>query len=557
MLDQPLPTGSGSIRERRGKVSSNNLVLISNSDALDLMSEETFVSTAEDSFGRKSSLSKGRKLSKEERRKAVLSPSKKSAPAMGRRDSMGTFRTHSFSVDSEKKQSSTKRESLDLKFTTINGASPDDEGDGKPQKKYLERSNGRRIDMSLEEVSSKDREWWHDRDKLDAKAARWNLYAAVFSSAGLVASIAQHELVFMERDPKGPEVDICKAINMLCSISSCCAVVAHYTFGVYTDRIYYHLNNMVTLRTDRIWLDVIVHKMMWAEIAFLMIHLPPGWTFEVSMDTMGNVVVYRAESLMCLINSFRAYLILRVVKDHVLLGLPLRHTISKFTSVQFAALFSFKFLLVGWHAVVHLASWWGVLIIVSGYWYRIAENSACQLSTTESIACEHPRALQWSLTGQTFEQTNDPYYYNPVWVMFITSSTVGYGDFSARTHLGRFITVLNIGAAIALVSLLTASLSNALLWNNEENQAIIIAEREQAKITLFTKAATYLQLWWKRISGRSLEGLDVFAIRREFFETHSAAKLDMEECHGEGAKVDQTLKRSRKVCVFVVVCLCL
>jgi len=54
--------------------------------------------------------------------------------------------------------------------------------------------------------------------------------------------------------------------------------------------------------------------------------------------------------------------------------------------------------------------------------------------------------------------------------MFVTSSTVGYGDFFAKTHFGRVVTVLNIVSAISLISLLTASLSNMLLWTSEESQ---------------------------------------------------------------------------------------
>jgi hypothetical protein len=69
----------------------------------------------------------------------------------------------------------------------------------------------------------------------------------------------------------------------------------------------------------------------------------------------------------------------------------LRHTISKFSSVNFGGLFAFKQLLVGWDAVGVLACWWLILIIITAYWYRIAEASACALTTTESEVNPNPR----------------------------------------------------------------------------------------------------------------------------------------------------------------------
>jgi hypothetical protein len=40
------------------------------------------------------------------------------------------------------------------------------------------------------------------------------------------------------------------------------------------------------------------------------------------------------------------------------------------------------------------------------------------------------------------------------------------------------------------------------------------------------------------VSGKSIEGTDVLSVRRAFFETMQQARVDMEDCSGESAKVD-------------------
>ena len=39
------------------------------------------------------------------------------------------------------------------------------------------------------------------------------------------------------------------------------------------------------------------------------------------------------------------------------------------------------------------------------------------------------------------------------------------------------------------------------------------------------------------MSGKSIEGTDVLSVRRAFFETLQQARVDMEDCSGESAKV--------------------
>ena len=68
-----------------------------------------------------------------------------------------------------------------------------------------------------------------------------------------------------------------------------------------------------------------------------------------------------------------------------------------------------------------------------------------------------------------------------MWNVIITFSTVGYGDFYARTVLGRtvifFVTILGL----FVVSMLTVSLFNSLVISSLESKALTVMEKIQVK----------------------------------------------------------------------------
>jgi len=61
--------------------------------------------------------------------------------------------------------------------------------------------------------------------------------------------------------------------------------------------------------------------------------------------------------------------------------------------------------------------------------------------------------------------------------MIITMSTVGYGDYYARTIPGRFITVIACIVGVFLVSIMVVALTNTLNMNTAEAKARIISHQ--------------------------------------------------------------------------------
>ena len=68
-------------------------------------------------------------------------------------------------------------------------------------------------------------------------------------------------------------------------------------------------------------------------------------------------------------------------------------------------------------------------------------------------------------------QQDYSYIWNSMWLVMLTMTTVGYGDFFPRTHLGRFIIVLACFWGIFLISLMVVTLTSFILFSNEESRS--------------------------------------------------------------------------------------
>lgn len=206
------------------------------------------------------------------------------------------------------------------------------------------------------------------------------------------------------------------------------------------------------------------------------------------------------------------------------------------TSALWLKQFALKRLLTGWSAILFISFLWMSVIVIYGYLFRLSEATACLFDhAAEHGGCNNPDASQWSLDSGAsyFDKTNDYYLSNSLWVMFITcvlpflsqllrtrgarvpaphrsagmciiawpayimalagtrvgsvgacadalavvrlrSTTVGYGDSYATTHLGRMVSVFTALAGILLVSVLTASLGS-IVGSNPELAASLLA----------------------------------------------------------------------------------
>jgi hypothetical protein len=86
----------------------------------------------------------------------------------------------------------------------------------------------------------------------------------------------------------------------------------------------------------------------------------------------------------------------------------------------------------------------------------------CALTRTGRTVCSVTRR---------FVQVNDMYLWNAWWFIFITMTTVGYGDIVPSTHMGRLTSVVACFVGIVIQSLITAALANLMRFTPHVSRA--------------------------------------------------------------------------------------
>jgi hypothetical protein len=100
---------------------------------------------------------------------------------------------------------------------------------------------------------------------------------------------------------------------------------------------------------------------------------------------------------------------------------------------------------------------------------------------------------------------NFDYVWNSMWLIVLTMTTVGYGDFFPRTHMGRFVVVLACFWGVFLVSMMVVTLTVSSEFTKGESRAYDILFRLNAK-----------ELAKKRASYVIKSALQLFVIQRKY-----------------------------------------
>lgn len=126
--------------------------------------------------------------------------------------------------------------------------------------------------------------------------------------------------------------------------------------------------------------------------------------------------------------------------------------------------------------------------------------------------------------------------WNSVWCIVITMTTVGFGDFFCRSHMGRFACVISIFWGIFLTSMMVVTLTNSMTLDAKETRAFNILYRVKGRTNLLDKATFIVTLivrakalandFYRRrdaLSGKKKEGGDGTNPGEDTYEAELAA----------------------------------
>ena len=157
---------------------------------------------------------------------------------------------------------------------------------------------------------------------------------------------------------------------------------------------------------------------------------------------------------------------------------------------------------------------WRLALTVSNYLtsraHRLGVLNGCEVSyffATKCLMKDKPLTAQWTsmiasigIGGfllRVFEQplkdpsSQDFSYSNSFWNVIVTMSTVGYGDFFPKSHMGRFVGVIIWLWGVVVVSIFVVTVTNMLAFDPTEEKTYSLLQRLSYKENL-KKQATYV-----------------------------------------------------------------
>jgi hypothetical protein len=311
-------------------------------------------------------------------------------------------------------------------------------------------------------VEGPDFHWSRSLDVIHQREVVRFRQAGLYGPLGTLCAMAQNEWLMTGGSPFDSVMFALKLANSILTLMTIFFVLrGYYLAQIYQD-LHLHVHQFRERRkSSRLWL---INYTLWVEILVIAVHNPPMYsTSFVSTDMGKNIQVLRSETLMASLNMLRVYLFWRVVRDWMVHDLPKRCTLAGFQRLPIGSTFAVKRMLNSWYAASYLTVLWFVTLFLLAYWYRAVEVTACQLPgippSVREPECENVSATEWTIAGNIVTKVNDYYLYNAFWFIIVTSTSVGYGDITPTTSLGRTIAAMSALVGLVTIALLTGILS--------------------------------------------------------------------------------------------------
>ena len=117
------------------------------------------------------------------------------------------------------------------------------------------------------------------------------------------------------------------------------------------------------------------------------------------------------------------------------------------------------------------------------------------------------------------------YFWNGLWCIIITMSTVGFGDFYPISLLGRTIAVLSCFWGAFLISMMVAGLTNAVEFNSQESISYESIKSAQYDIDYGTSATIFIQNSFRYYSLIKFAMSDPSVIKNPEFRTNKSSQF--------------------------------
>jgi len=226
-------------------------------------------------------------------------------------------------------------------------------------------------------------------------------------------------------------------------------------------------------------------KVMLVELFLNLVHCPPGVDYKFSVTQLGAPLTYSFDTIALEVMYIRIYLIVRVFAHLSKWTSEMAEECCEPEGCEAGTVFALKAVFKD-KPYATLLTVMIVSIIVFGLAVR---------------GFERPYYYGWDPTTSGFQDYS--YIWNGMWLVAITMTTVGYGDFFPKTHMGRFVIILACFWGVFLVSMMVVTLTISSSFEPKEAKAYDILFRLNIKEQI-KKSSSYIVVLGFRLVGLNI-----------------------------------------------------
>ena len=310
--------------------------------------------------------------------------------------------------------------------------------------------------------------------------------AAAIVVVGLIISFLENENHYSDEGKERNETSTYgNVMRSIVSVLTACLII----LVIRHSSLLYDINREKLMGADMLNLSYFQSRYfiyMIIEVIINVIHWPPGVDHEQEFYQLDGKLILSWNSMALCWMILRCYLIFRLFKHYTKWADSDSESICEQHGCSANTKFALKAVLQEKPYLVLTASM-ASSIVIFGFATRIFERPYTHDNSDQDL--------------------NFDYVWNSMWLIVLTMTTVGYGDFYPRTHMGRFVVVLACFWGVFLVSMMVVTLTVSSEFTKGESRAYDILFRLNAKEQAKKRASYVLK-----------SALQLFVLQRKFTE---------------------------------------
>lgn len=273
-----------------------------------------------------------------------------------------------------------------------------------------------------------------------------------------------------------PIENILRSLNLILIIFIEIFIILHYKIRIELLKIDKRLSEFDNIFTSGLL------KYMVVEMFVCMIFYPPVLNQVTTGTMLGQIYAYNFNALVSIFGLVKLYLALRAYSYY-----------SRWTTNIAKSICNKYNVSMGLHLTVKSELKKRPLLVITIMMiFSLGICGYCMRTFEYNVYKENSDSSSYKNKGSSSSEDLSTIA-NCMWLIIVTMTTVGYGDFYPKSHLGRFVGVVSCIIGMLLVSLIVVSLTSILDFSGEEKKAYSVIKKLHAEDNVLCKATEVIK----------------------------------------------------------------